>query len=52
MLLWSMSLVELANGRFDSPLKLYDNPDGVFYSLCERSGIRREDIVNGASEQE
>ena len=34
--------------RFDTPLKLYDNPDGIFYSLCERSGIKREDIVNAA----
>jgi ABC-type multidrug transport system fused ATPase/permease subunit len=34
--------------EFDTPLNLYDNKDGVFYSLCERSGITREDILNAA----
>ena len=34
--------------RFDTPLNLYDNAHSVFYSLCEKSGINREDIVNAS----
>jgi hypothetical protein len=34
--------------RFDTPLNLYDNEHSVFYSLCEKSGINREDIVNAS----
>lgn len=32
--------------RFDTPLNLYDNEDGLFFSLCQRSGITREDILH------
>lgn len=32
--------------RFDTPLNLFDKDDGIFRSLCERSGIKREDIVH------
>ena len=35
--------------RFDTPLRLYDS-QGVFSSLCERSGISREDILNAAKD--
>jgi ATP-binding cassette, subfamily C (CFTR/MRP), member 1 len=38
--------------EFDTPLRLYDNHDGLFFALCERSGIRREDIVNAAAGDE
>ena len=38
------------NDRFDTPLRLYDNPDSVFYSLCQKSGISREDVVTAAKE--
>lgn len=34
--------------EFDTPLNLYDKKDGIFYSLCDRSGISREDILNAA----
>lgn len=33
--------------ELDTPLSLYDH-GGIFKSMCERSGIRREDIVAGA----
>lgn len=29
--------------EFDTPLNLY-NAGGIFRSMCERSGIRREDL--------
>jgi len=32
--------------EFDTPLHLFDNEEGIFSSLCHRSGITREDIVN------
>ena len=32
--------------RFDTPLNLYNNAGGLFFSLCEESGIKYEDIVN------
>ena len=52
MSLWSMAAVGvMTDCRFDTPLKLYDNPDGLFFSLCERSGISREDIVKAAKQE-
>jgi ATP-binding cassette subfamily C (CFTR/MRP) protein 1 len=30
--------------ELDSPLKLYDQ-GGIFRSMCERSGIKREEIA-------
>lgn len=31
--------------EMDSPVSLWDNPDGIFRAMCERSGITREDIL-------
>ena len=30
----------------DSPLALFDIPDGIFRGMCERSNITRDDILN------
>lgn len=40
------------NSRFDTPFSLYDNEKSVFFSLCEKSGINREDIINASQEPE
>jgi hypothetical protein len=29
----------------DSPVNLFDNPDGVFRTMCEESGITRSQIL-------
>lgn len=42
-------VVVMDDGRvseFDTPLALFDNPDGIFRGMCERSNIAREDVVN------
>ncbi|KAK0545187.1 hypothetical protein OC846_005775 [Tilletia horrida] len=31
--------------EYDSPLVLFDRPNGIFRGMCERSGIGREDII-------
>lgn len=36
----------LLSPRFDTPLNLFDNENGIFNSMCQQSGIRREDIVS------
>ena len=30
--------------ELDTPLNLYDQENGIFRGMCERSGIRREDF--------
>ncbi|CAD6978418.1 hypothetical protein A4X06_0g7491 [Tilletia controversa] len=35
--------------EFDTPLALYDLPDGIFRGMCDRSGISRPDILNALS---
>lgn len=32
--------------EFDSPAKLFENKDGIFYGMCKSSGITSEDIAN------
>ncbi|EPS30548.1 hypothetical protein PDE_05500 [Penicillium oxalicum 114-2] len=32
--------------EMDTPLALWDRPDGIFRAMCERSGISREDILS------
>lgn len=32
--------------ELDSPIALYDQPNGIFRSMCDRSGIRREDFFS------
>ncbi|KAK7734458.1 ATP-binding cassette transporter yor1 [Botryosphaeria dothidea] len=36
--------------ELDSPLALWEREGGIFRGMCERSGIRREDIVGAAVE--
>ncbi|EOD49308.1 putative abc multidrug transporter protein [Neofusicoccum parvum UCRNP2] len=36
--------------ELDSPLRLWEKEGGIFRGMCERSGIRREDIVSAALE--
>ena len=31
--------------ELDTPLDLFDRPGGIFHGMCERSGIRREDLL-------
>jgi len=33
--------------ELDTPINLYDQ-GGIFRSMCERSGIRRDDFINSA----
>ncbi|CAE6463976.1 hypothetical protein ACGC1H_006664 [Rhizoctonia solani] len=35
--------------EFDTPMALYKRTDGIFRSMCERSSITAEDIVNASS---
>ncbi|KAF8756166.1 ABC transporter [Rhizoctonia solani] len=35
--------------EFDSPMALYKRTDGIFRSMCERSSITAEDILNASS---
>jgi len=30
--------------EFDTPVKLYENTDGIFRGMCERSSISLDDI--------
>jgi ABC-type multidrug transport system fused ATPase/permease subunit len=30
--------------EFDTPMKLYANPDGIFRGMCDRSSIDEDDI--------
>ena len=32
--------------ELDTPITLYDRPDGIFRSMCDRSGIRRDDFFH------
>ncbi|KAL4783811.1 P-loop containing nucleoside triphosphate hydrolase protein [Aspergillus varians] len=32
-------------GEMDTPLRLWENEDGIFRAMCDRSGISRQDIV-------
>ncbi|KAJ5287805.1 hypothetical protein N7478_003491 [Penicillium angulare] len=32
--------------EMDSPIALYDKPDGIFRAMCERSSISRQDILD------
>jgi ABC-type multidrug transport system fused ATPase/permease subunit len=32
--------------EMDKPVTLWDNPEGIFRAMCDRSGITREDILN------
>jgi len=37
----------LDDGRiaeFDTPLNLFDNPDSIFHSMCDKAGLNRHDI--------
>ncbi|KAK0642289.1 ABC transporter C family member 10 [Lasiodiplodia hormozganensis] len=36
--------------ELDSPLRLWEKDGGIFRGMCERSGIRKEDIVEAAVE--
>ena len=41
-------VVVMDDGRVaehDTPLALFDRPDGIFRGMCERSGLTREDII-------
>ncbi|KAG0138983.1 hypothetical protein CROQUDRAFT_55413, partial [Cronartium quercuum f. sp. fusiforme G11] len=31
--------------EFDTPLNLFDRPDGIFKGMCDSSSITREDII-------
>ena len=31
--------------EYDSPLALFDRPDSIFRGMCDRSGIKREEVV-------
>ncbi|KAG8979667.1 hypothetical protein FRB94_011257 [Tulasnella sp. JGI-2019a] len=31
--------------EFDEPLVLFDRPDGIFRSMCDKAGLARDDIV-------
>ncbi|RMZ88029.1 hypothetical protein DV736_g4741, partial [Chaetothyriales sp. CBS 134916] len=37
--------------ELDTPIRLYNNPGGIFRGMCDRSGIKREDF-NGSGEYE
>ncbi|SJX60774.1 probable YOR1-ABC transporter [Sporisorium reilianum f. sp. reilianum] len=35
--------------EYASPLELFDRPEGIFHSMCERSNITRDEIVRNAA---
>jgi ATP-binding cassette subfamily C (CFTR/MRP) protein 1 len=41
-------IVVMDQGRIaeiDTPIRLFENAGGIFRGMCERSGIRREEIL-------
>ena len=38
--------------ELDTPLNLYDQENGIFRGMCERSGITLEDIGRAVKERE
>lgn len=37
--------------EFDTPENLFDRPDGIFRSMCDRSSISRDDILHAAQQK-
>lgn len=51
---WFLSSLRRDQGNvaeLDSPITLYDRPESIFRSMCDRSGIRREDFFNSEEAQ-
>jgi hypothetical protein len=36
---------------FGSPLELFDKPEGIFRTMCDGSGITREEITRAVVEE-